>query len=66
MRHGAVPLRRDAGTSILIVLVLAAGIGGNAQFSLFSKQLCWIRFSTRIRIGSRATRLDPAVALRCE
>jgi MacB-like periplasmic core domain len=30
LRHGAVLLRRDAGTSGLAVLVLALGIGGNA------------------------------------
>ena len=30
LRHGAVLLRRDAGVSALIVLVLALGIGGNA------------------------------------
>ena len=30
LRHGIVLLRRDAGTSALIVLVLALGIGGNA------------------------------------
>ncbi len=30
LRHGVVLLRRDAGTSALIVLVLALGIGGNA------------------------------------
>lgn len=30
LRHGAVLLRRDPGTSALIVLVLALGIGGNA------------------------------------
>src|SRR5438552_10378925 len=30
LRHGAILLRRDAGVSALIVLVLALGIGGNA------------------------------------
>src|SRR5712671_2404549 len=30
LRHGFVLLRRDAGVSTLIVLVLALGIGGNA------------------------------------
>jgi putative ABC transport system permease protein len=30
LRHGVILLRRDAGTSALIVLVLALGIGGNA------------------------------------
>jgi putative ABC transport system permease protein len=30
LSHGAVLLRRDAGTSLLIILVLALGIGGNA------------------------------------
>src|SRR2546428_5700150 len=30
LRHGVVLLRRDAGISALIVLVLALGIGGNA------------------------------------
>ena len=30
LRHGIVLLRRDAGISFLIVLVLALGIGGNA------------------------------------
>jgi hypothetical protein len=30
LRHGIVLLRRDAGLSALIVLVLALGIGGNA------------------------------------
>lgn len=30
LRHGAMLLRRDASTSILIVLVLTLGIGGNA------------------------------------
>src|SRR5215813_2726482 len=35
LRHGVVLLRRDAGTSALIVLVLALGIGGNtAIFTL--------------------------------
>src|SRR6478735_3101088 len=30
LRHGVILLRRDAGLSALIVLVLALGIGGNA------------------------------------
>src|ERR1700674_5644077 len=30
LRHGFVLLRRDAGVSTLIILVLALGIGGNA------------------------------------
>lgn len=36
LRHGVMLLRRDAGSSTLIVLVLALGIGGNAAiFTLF-------------------------------
>jgi putative ABC transport system permease protein len=36
LRHGVVLLRRDAGLSALIVMVLALGIGGNAAiFTLF-------------------------------
>ena len=35
LQHGFVLLRRDAGVSILIILVLALGIGGNvAIFTL--------------------------------
>src|SRR5712691_2265607 len=30
LRHGIVLVRRDAGVSVLIVLLLALGIGGNA------------------------------------
>jgi predicted permease len=35
LRHGVVLLRRDAGVSALIVLVLAIGIGGNATMFTF-------------------------------
>lgn len=37
LRHGVVLLRRDAGVSALIVLVLAIGIGGNATMFTFLK-----------------------------
>jgi len=42
-------LRRNAGTSALIILVLALGIGGNAAMFTLLKKLCSIRFRIRIR-----------------
>ena len=48
LRHGVVLLRREAGISALIVLVLALGIGGNAAIFTLLK----------------AAFLDPAAALR--
>ena len=49
LRHGVVLLRRDAGISALIILVLALGIGGNATIFTLLKPVF----------------LDPAAALRC-
>jgi hypothetical protein len=48
LRHGFVLLRRDAGVSALIILVLALGIGGNTAIFLGPRRRC-VRFARKLR-----------------
>ena len=63
LRHGVVLLRRDAGVSALIVLVLALGIGGNAAIFTLLKAAFLdplpYRDAGRLVTIMESTRLDP-------